>query len=234
MTRLKIVSASAALILSGSAALAADASFPTMPPPMPAEIVPVSFASGWYIRGDVGYRFGQVGQAVDVAVTYPETSITEAYVAGGGAGYKWQWLRLDLTGDYGGRTTLSGSNAAGGQSFEANVETYSVMLNAYADLGTWWGFTPYIGGGVGKARIATSQFETSPPRRNPLAPAHRWNNAWAAMAGFTYNITDNLLVDVGYRHIDMGAMGGGLDVNQTFIDRLTADEIRVGLRYNID
>jgi opacity protein-like surface antigen len=42
------------------------------------------------------------------------------------------------------------------------------------------------------------------------------------------------LLDVGYRHIDMGKVRGGLDVNQTFIKNLTGDEIRIGLRCNID
>jgi opacity protein-like surface antigen len=108
------------------------------------------------------------------------------------------------------------------------------MFNGYADLGTWWGMTPYVGGGLGAARVATFWYTTIPVQPEAVPPAHSWHSAWAAMAGFSHNLTDNLLLDVGYRHIDLGKVRGGLDVNQTFIKNLTGDEIRIGLRYNID
>ncbi len=227
-----VVLAGTALMLSGPAVMAAD--YPTLPPPETVEIAPVSFTSGWYIRGDFGYRFQDVGSANDVGTIYPNTSLEYAYMGGAGFGYKWQWLRVDATGDYGGRSNLDGSTASGGQSFNAKIETYSIMLNAYADLGTWWGFTPYIGGGFGGARVGEYWYNTSPSQPALVPPAHTWNFAWAAMAGFSYALSDNLLLDVGYRHIDMGQVRGGLDANQVFIDDLTGDEIRIGLRYNID
>jgi opacity protein-like surface antigen len=223
--------AGAALLVSGPAVLAADYS---LLPPLPAEVAPVSFTSGWYIRGDVGYRFQEIGQANDIGTIYPSTSLTDAYMGGGGFGYKWQWLRLDVTGDYGGRSTLDGVTASGAQTFNGKLETYSVLFNAYADLGTWYGVTPYVGGGFGGARVALSDYTTVPAPPGPSTPGHTWNSAWAVMAGFSYNLSDNLLVDVGYRHIDMGKVRGGLDPNQVLINDLTGDEIRIGLRYNID
>jgi opacity protein-like surface antigen len=234
MGRLKtFILAGASLVVWQAAAAAAD--MPPMLPPPGDILSPIDRTlSGWYIRGDVGYRFQQVDGAVDLTVSYPNTSITDAFMGGGGGGYKWNWLRLDITGDYGGRSTLSGSSASGVQTFTADVETYSVMLNAYADLGTWWGITPYVGGGVGKARVATYSYQTVPAAAALVPPAHSWNNAWAAMAGFSYSLTDNILLDVGYRHIDMGKVPGGLAVSPTFIDSLTGDEIRIGLRYTID
>lgn len=231
MIRLRTLAlAGTALVASQGAVLAADV--PAYYPPEPASFE--RLVSGWYIRGDVGYRFQQVGQGTDLAALYTTTSLEDMFVGGAGVGYTWKWLRVDVTGDYGGRPTLSGSTASGAQTFTADLETYSVMLNAYADLGTWWGITPYIGGGVGKARIAMSSYQTVPAQPALTPPAHTWNNAWAVMAGFGYNLTDNLILDVGYRHIDMGKVLGGLDVNNTFIDRLTGDEIRIGLRYTIE
>jgi opacity protein-like surface antigen len=227
-----VVFAGTALMLSGPAVMAAD--YPTLPPLGPVEVAPVSFTSGWYIRGDIGYRFQDVGQADDVGTIYPNTSLDGAVMGGGGFGYKWQWLRMDATGDYAGRANLDGSTASGGMSFNSKLESYTIMLNAYADLGTWWGFTPYIGAGVGAARIGTYWYNTFPAQPASVPPAHTWNFAWAAMAGFSYALSDNLLLDIGYRHIDMGEVRGGLDANQVFIDNLTGDEIRIGLRYNID
>jgi opacity protein-like surface antigen len=227
----KFALAAAALVASQAAAPAAD-----MPAGFPADngVAFTHFVSGWYVRADVGYRFQKVGEATDLGTIYANTAAEDMFMGGGGIGYAWRWFRLDLTGDYGGRSTLNGSTASGAQTFTALMETYSVMLNAYADLGTWWGITPYVGGGVGKARIATQDYETVPPQPAVVPPAHRWNNAWAVMAGFSYSLTDRLLFDVGYRHIDMGKVPGGLDVNQTFMNSLTGDEIRIGLRYTIE
>lgn len=38
----------------------------------------------------------------------------------------------------------------------ASAQSAALLLNAYIDLGTWKGFTPYVGAGVGVARIASS------------------------------------------------------------------------------
>jgi opacity protein-like surface antigen len=61
----------------------------------------------------------------------------------------------------------------------------------------------------------------------------RWNPAWAVMAGVSYSVTRQFLVDVGYRHLDLGDMTGG-PVGALAIKRVTGDEIRVGFRYLID
>jgi opacity protein-like surface antigen len=221
------------LTIPGAGAFAADMpGFPPLPTEEPSSVV--EFTSAWYIRGDIGYRFDHVGEASDLITSYPDTSSTDAYVAGGGFGYKWNWLRLDITGDYGGRSTLDASNASGSGSFTTKVDTYSVMFNAYADLGTWWGITPYIGAGIGKTRVSTLDYTTNPPALLLVPPANRWNTAWAVMAGFSYNLSYNLLVDVGYRHIDMGDAAGGPTSLPTVTNDLTGDEIRIGLRYNVD
>ena len=225
-----------ALTISGAGALAADMpGYPSLPLPME-ETAPrvAAFTSGWYLRGDIGYRFNHVGEASDLVTTYPDTSLSDAYVVGGGIGYKWNWLRLDVTGDYGGRGTLDAANSAGSSSFTSKVDTYSVLFNLYADLGTWWGLTPYIGGGFGKTRVSTLDYTTNPTALLLVPPANRWNTAWAVMAGFSYNLSYNLLLDVGYRHIDMGDAAGGPTSLPTVTKDLTGDEIRIGLRYNIE
>jgi opacity protein-like surface antigen len=230
--RTLIVSA-AVLTISGPGVFAADApGYPSSP--LPIEEAVVGFGSNWYIRGDIGYRFDHVGEASDLATAYTDTSLSDVYVIGGGFGYKWNWLRLDVTGDYGGRGELDAANSAGSSAFTTKVNTYSVMLNAYADLGTWWGITPYIGAGIGKARVSTLNYETTPPALLLVPPANRWNTAWSVMAGFSYNLSYNLLVDVGYRHIDMGDAAGGPVSLPTVTKDLSGDEIRIGLRYNID
>ena len=87
------------------------------------------------------------------------------------------------------------------------------MANAYVDLGTWWCMTPFIGAGVGGARVSIT---TSPTRASPTMAAARsraspsatasskWNLAWAVHAGLAYKVTPNFTVELAYRYLDMG------------------------------
>src|ERR1700751_3126628 len=101
---------------------------------------------------------------------------TTNFTGGAGFGYRWNdWLRFDATWDYrngpGGtsQTTLvcpygltGVSSSAGvplGYPYNTNnpcnaatsVHQYNnaFLGNAYIDLGTYYGFTPYVGGGLG-------------------------------------------------------------------------------------
>jgi opacity protein-like surface antigen len=231
-----LVVSSAALAISGTLARAADMpDYPSLPLPSHEKSLQFDeFVSGWYLRGDVGYRFQKVSGASDPANDYSDNSIKNAFIGGVGAGFKAQWFRADITGDYGWRSLYSGTNASTGNSVSAEFDIFAVMLNGYLDLGNWAGFTPYIGGGIGSAYVSTTSYETMPPQATLVSPVARWNRAWAVMAGVSYNLSYNVLLDVGYRHIDMGDVISGSDSNQLTVKKLTGDEVRVGIRYVLD
>ena len=225
-------------ILATAGALAADMpDYPPvlLPPHSPAPLPPrVEYSSGWYLRGDFAYRFQGIGgsSSGDTAQVPDPVSagIDNAFVFGLGAGLKQDWLRLDVTGDYGWRSKYSAA------SFEGKVESFTVMGNAYIDLGTWYGLTPYVGVGLGAANVIFSSYNNPTavaPMQSSAPSMQRWNFAWAAMLGVSYNVMHNLLLDVGYRHIDMGDISGGPG-NKLTVQSLTGDEIRIGLRYLID
>jgi opacity protein-like surface antigen len=194
---------------------------------------------GWYLRGDVGYRFQRIGAASSsdtAAVPAPTAGkLDNDFMGGYGIGYQWSWLRLDLTGDYGGRSKYAGTTATGA-TLTGQVETFTALLNGYVDLGTWAGLTPYVGAGIGGAHTIFSNY-SNPAAVAPMpasaTPEHRWNLAWAATGGVSYMIARDLLVDVSYRHIDMGDVRGG-PVGDLSLKHFTGDEVRVGLRYVLD
>ena len=101
---------------------------------------------------------------------------TTNFTGGAGFGYRWNdWLRFDATWDYrtgpgGSRQAtvvcpygLTGVSSAAGVPLGFLYDTTNTcnasagvhqsdntfLANAYFDLGTYYGFTPYVGGGVG-------------------------------------------------------------------------------------
>ncbi len=206
--------------------------------PLPREESPLrvdEFVSGWYLRGDLGYRFQRLGGASDVVNgEFASKDLKNAGVLGLGAGYKWRWLRLDLTGDYAWRARFTGSNDGGLTTVGAKLESYTLLANGYVDLGTWWGFTPYLGAGIGSAYLTMSGYETNPATVDANSTS-RWNLAWAVHAGVSYNISHNTLLDLSYRHVDLGSITGGpQSVNPLTLKHLSGDEVRLGMRFLLD
>jgi opacity protein-like surface antigen len=231
-----LVVCGSALAISGASARAADMPDYSSPFPVPSgDRLPVAERiSGWYLRGDIGYRFQLTGTASDFIAQYDTSTLKDTYVLGGGAGYKAQWFRADVTGDYGWRSEYSAATAAGAPSVNAKFDTFTVLANGYIDLGTWGGFTPYVGAGIGGAEISIRDYKSVPPQTTFTPTAAKWNVAWAAMVGVSYNLSYNVLIDVGYRHVNMGDAVGGPSKKELTVRKVTGDEIRVGIRYLID
>jgi opacity protein-like surface antigen len=256
-----ILYASAVTLGITHAAAAAD----LLPPPPPMEPVYAQSFGGWYIRGDVGVgidelsgarstldAFNPAGGAAPL-VTRASTSIGDSAIAGVGVGYQVNnWLRFDGTGEY--RTSASyravntytafcGSGVCP-DIYSADVHTGVLLANAYFDVGTWYGVTPFVGAGVGAAihkfsgltDIGTAPccagFGTAPDKTTTSL-------AWAVMAGLGFNITPNLKLELSYRYLDMGTLSSAPitceAVSGCFFERqsirLSSNDIRVGFRY---
>jgi opacity protein-like surface antigen len=55
------------------------------------------------------------------------------------------------------------------------------------------------------------------------------------MAGVSYPLMDHLLVDIGYRYINLGMLPSIASPSGQVVDKtMDAHEVRVGLRYMID
>jgi opacity protein-like surface antigen len=222
-----LIAAGAASLLS-SAAFAAD--MPIMPPPMPYAPPPVQDFGGWYLRGDIGMTnstgklynnnysqvpaggLQQLGEGFSGGMSY-----------GLGVGYQFNsWFRADITGEYRSRVNFSGTDIATfpGNSVFSDVyaggyTSWVGLVNVYADLGTWWCLTPFIGAGVGAANIQTTGIQDSGSSFSPATGAvggasyfangaSTTNFAWAAYAGVAYKVDRNFTVELAYRYLDMG------------------------------
>jgi opacity protein-like surface antigen len=132
----------------------------------------------------------------------------------------------------------------------------NVLANLYLDLGNWYGFTPYVGAGVGvnvlyqRAQSQWYQGNGAPyagvtwtdPFSNITFMAN-WDSqrqgtflrvAYAFMGGVAYDIDNHWKVDLGYRFLNLGKITGQ-DANRVLISKdLTAHQVRLGFRYVID
>ena len=121
-----------------------------------------------------------------------------------------------------------------------NVQSYTAMSNVYKDLGNFNGVTPCLGAGIGVAynQIYEVYFTDNPALVNRIEGEDTLSFAWSLMAGMGYQVTDNLILDIGFRFLDMGkAQSGRVDsalfVNpRVYVDDLHSHEVKVGFRYH--
>jgi len=249
-----------ALILAGALAVGATgvAKAADMPafPPSPVEETAPQF-SGWYLRGDVGYGFEEMSGFSSTAAgyvpgfAYHASGIDGTPFIGGGFGYQVNnWFRADLTAEYRAPTHYSAfetynNTSSGGDAYSAQIRSTVVLANGYVDLGTWYGFTPFVGAGVGAAFHQFHGLEdvgTGPDNFGGFgtaADANMTNFAWAAMAGIDYSISPNWRFELGYRYLDMGRVtSNGIVCQPTCAPpyevqsfHLVSNDVRLGLRY---
>jgi opacity protein-like surface antigen len=197
--------------------------------------------SGWYLRGDIGYRWNGGGPSAS-NVTHERYS--SSYDGTVGFGYKYQWFRADVTYDRAGPSRVRATtNVATAQpQYSAKIDAETVLVNGYVDFGTWSGFTPYVGGGVGAARLKSSNYvdtsDPSPSTNGVMGQGTHQNFGWAAMAGVAYQVAPNWLIDVGYRYLALGnvpsSSGAGTQTNAVVFKSEHTNEARIGVRYLFD
>jgi opacity protein-like surface antigen len=238
MVRLHRVTAALALLLSGAAQAADMPSLP-LPPPIPVTpVAPVHWLSaGWYLRGDLGYHWGAISSA-DSAAPFPDpvdSKLGNGFLAGIGAGIKTNWLRTDFTLDYIAPVKYTG-RAAAPDDTSARVQINTLLFNGYFDLGTWYRLTPYVGAGAGVGYVRAYDYQsTAAPPFGADTDKNQWRFAWAAMAGVGWQVAPNLVLDVGYRYLNVGDVktGDGVGGPMTF-KNVAGHEARVGLRWSFD
>jgi opacity protein-like surface antigen len=266
MRSVKFIIAAGAASLLSSAALAADMAI--APPPMYGPPVVEDFG-GWYLRGDIGFsnqkvndlHYGRESAYSQLTSFDQQSSFDSAGIFGVGGGYRVNsWFRADVTGQYRGNANFKAvdrfTGSAGGvpysgtDTYGASKSEWLVMANAYVDLGTWWCITPFIGAGVGGARVTISNFTDNGVNSLPFstvsyasAPtASRWNVAWAVHAGLAYNVNPNLVLELAYSYVDLGpgqtgvlTTYDGMTTNNVFkFKDITSQDLKLGVRWNLD
>jgi len=246
MRSFKKMSLVAAALMASTAMVQAADLIPAPTDDLPPEVVPVAATTGWYIRGDIGYASFDEGDVVFqpqpgfAFQSFSQTDLDETFVLQGGIGYQvTDYFRVDATvahyfeTDFNGVSSstpifdcgfLSPDNGiadASGCSIRdtSDFEATTYLANAYIDLGTVNGFTPYVGAGIGAARVHWSGLNNDVScdtgaggdcldgggfDYNDSDSTHggvsQTRFAWALHAGGSYELNCRLKADVGYTY----------------------------------
>jgi opacity protein-like surface antigen len=248
--------AGAAAITMMPAAHAADLA----PPPPPVFAPPPPIGGGWYLRGDIGMtnqsvdRLSNVLDATAASVSYLDKGFSSSVLAGVGVGYQVNdWLRFDLTAEYRSKATFRGletytpepasGTGVGVDDYYGSKSEWVFRANASVDLGTWYGGTAFVGGGVGTALNTISGFRDVNVATGGVAYANsatKTNFAWQVQAGLAYQVTPRTTIEMAYRYMSLGdgqsgdliTYNGVNTVNNPMVfHNITSQDFKLGIRY---
>jgi OOP family OmpA-OmpF porin len=220
----------------------------------------MSWANGFYVRGDAG---GAIGDAINFHDTNPNSPLAllapsrgsaetgTGSLFGGGIGYRLNPIfRGDVTLDYmsGMRANLVASGPTN-TSFvfgSGNLDSLVGLGNAYVQLdgllpGAFGAFQPYVDGGVGFARNHLATLSVNATPGNALNGSTTTNFAWGVGTGVAYPITPSLSLDFAYRYLDLGPIATGTHAASGFAgfaigsaksNDLTMHTLTAGLRWS--
>ena len=225
---------------------------PPPPPPVSDEFV------GWYLRGDIGLTqqrvsslFNVLYESPGIGVTTQQAAFSGASLFGVGVGYQFgNWLRADVTGEYRSKANFHGLDIVrfngaviGTDEYRATKEEFLALINLYADLGTWWCITPFIGVGVGGAKITIANFlDVNTPTAGVAfaKDESKFNFAYALHAGLGYKVSNSLTMELAYRFVHLGdAVSGDLRTftgvnavtNPMHFNGITSHDVKLGVRW---
>ncbi|MFZ7126710.1 MAG: outer membrane protein [Desulfobacterales bacterium] len=149
-----------------------------------------------------GFYMGIQGGAVDLEdaeAEFAESEMDTGYAVSGVAGYDFGYFRLEAEATY--RENDIDKVALVGNETESSGEVASAafMVNGYLDLENRTALTPYVGAGIGYARV---DFEGSARYRDATI---KWDDddsglAYQLMAGIAWDVLDSLVLDLSYRY----------------------------------
>jgi len=219
-----------------------------------------------YFQLNTGWSWAQNPQVKDTNTTHQTCVLTSAstvpnapcdgtlthmgssFIIGAGVGYKLPLgFRVDVTYNNRSGYDLSGSDPAG-TTFDPKTTANTVMLNGYYDLPFKLAdgkVTPYVGGGIGRSRnkVNNINWSDSPTSSGQIPGGSDTSTAWQLTVGADIRLTQNWVLDLGYRYTDLGDLktNGGTttgDFNSAnyttpLQGKLKANEFVFNIRYEL-
>jgi outer membrane immunogenic protein len=196
--------------------------------------------SGVYVSVKGGYEYmdhkdSDVTAGGGQNATNKSWSDKNSWTAGGALGYNFAGTGFPVRAEaeylYHDQFKYSANNSTTG-TFSSKINVHTLFANAYYDIKTGTAFTPYVGAGLGVAWIrqkASSSFVGGVIDDDSY---NTTNLAWNLGAGIGYALTENVVLDLGYRYTSFGdakdVQSGSLNFRAK---ELKSHEALLGVRY---
>ncbi len=203
-------------------------------------------AGGWYVSGGVGPAFLQDSSSTatdpSLGTADFDTEFDPGFGVHGAVGHSWDGFRLEgevsyrkndvdtltVTSTTGAISSLN-LDTLGSFDADGDVSALGFMANAWYDFDTGSPWKPFIGGGVGTARISLNDISSS---TISLADDEDQVFAYQAGAGIGYELTPTVIVSLGYRFFgtsdpEFTAVNG----TTTFDGEYRSHNVEVGVRF---
>ena len=275
--------AAAALVIVAGGGMARAVDLPPAPALPPAETSSNAFSGWYLrgdlgVGVETAPQLDRASGAIDAGIPLPSlspfavsafsnTTLSPSGAIDGGVGYVLNpRLRMDATLEYrfGGqlRSTYAIDDpaplgAAGpfrsADRLRGGVSSLVALINGYVDLGSYWGVTPFVGGGIGVADNALSDVSDQGfaiagsgaivPVGGFFSNASRTSFAWALTAGIDVDLAPTLKLEASYRYLNLGSIAvgglhcfpsgqpclGGAGVAASSRTALASNDLRLGL-----
>ena len=144
---------------------------------------------------------GVTESTVDVNETDIAIDTDTGFGLNGAIGYQFQDARAELELGYSNNTVngISVGNAAEVDA-DGDFDTWTIAANGYYDIPTGTAFRPYVGAGLGVAKMVADDVSVDlPVAGNAELDDSGVSLIFQAQAGLAYDFTDNASAFVGYR-----------------------------------
>ena len=199
----------------------------TVQPVQAADLKP---GKGFYVSGSVGAVFPHAIGKDATVYNRPEKSEI-GYSIGIAGGYDFGVIRIEQ--ELSRRSTaleyefLYEAFPEQNKTARVDLSALSLMANAWYDIDTGTRFTPYIGGGLGVARVSIAAIENVSGIDGSISTQTVF--AYQVGVGVDYSVTENITIGLGYRYLGVG-LGYRFLASETKV----ADgfqNINIGMRY---
>lgn len=152
-----------------------------------------------YGRVEGGYTFGFESEVSDVPSS--DVDLDGNWTAGAALGY---YFLDDIRGEVAfGYHENDADSASNGFGVDGDLNAITLMTNVYKDFRLTPKLRPFVGAGVGAARLDPDfRLENIVIGFGPAD--EQWKFAWNATAGVAFDISEDLSVETRYRYLDAG------------------------------
>ncbi|OYQ81161.1 hypothetical protein B9T19_00330 [Ignatzschineria sp. F8392] len=132
-------------------------------------------------------------------------------------------VRAEIEYGYNGKVKVSDEDS------KSETKSQALMLNGYYDFNTGTAFTPYVGAGIGYARLKNTLSD-----EELSISKSKGNFAWQVGAGVSYAVNSNVAVDLSYRFMDYGKVSHSYKADDASVNgkvKQRGNEFNLGVRY---